>query len=99
MTILDYFSLALELPNIPEGPGVCVIEDAQGHALQVTVSGNIRRRIGQLLDSEGKTCVHGPKIYTAQKEGNRIFIRWKLTSDYEVEKQRLMEELRPLWAP
>jgi len=98
MSSLDHFSLALEFPNIPEGPGVCIIENAQGEALQVTYSGNIRRRIGQLMDSEGTTCVHGPKIYEAQKRGERIFIRWKLTPHYEAEKSRLVEELNPRWA-
>jgi hypothetical protein len=99
MASLGHFSLALELPNIPQGPGVCIIEDAQGHVLQVAMSSNIRRRIGQLLDSEGTTCVHGPKVWKAQQAGERIFVRWKLTPDYREEKRRLLEELEPLWAP
>ena len=62
MTILDGFSEPLELPSIPQGPGVCIIEDEQGQVLQVAMAENIRRRIGELLDSEGKIAVHGPKI-------------------------------------
>jgi hypothetical protein len=93
------FSDRLELPNIPEGPGVAILEDAQGQVLQIMRSSNIRRRIGQLLDSPGTTCVHGPKVYSAQQRGERIFVRWKLTPDYKAEKERLMDELAPLWAP
>ena len=99
MSNLNGFSERLELPNIPEGPGVCIIEDAQGRVLQVAMSGNIRRRIGQLLDSRGRTCVHGPKIYAAQQEGKRIFVRWRLAPDYKEEKRRLKDEFNPLWAP
>lgn len=95
--ILDGFSEALELPNIPEGPGVCIIEDEQGRVLQVVMSQNIRRRIGELLDSEGKIAVHGPKIYAAQQRAKRIFVRWRLTADYEREKRRLVYGLEPLW--
>jgi hypothetical protein len=97
MSIPDGFSDPLELPNIPEGPGVCTIEDANGRVLQVAMSQNIRRRIGELLDSEGNIAVHGPKIYAAQQQGKQIFVRWKLTPDYRREKRRLVEELGPLW--
>lgn len=97
MNILDGFSQPFELPNIPEGSGVCIIEDEQGQALQVAMSRNIRRRIGQLLDSGGTTCVHGPKIYDAQHGGTRVFVRWKLTPQYRAEKRRLVEKLDPLW--
>jgi hypothetical protein len=62
------------------------------------MSNNIRRRISELFDSQGTICVHGPKIYKAQQEGQRIFVRWKLTPDYVEEKRQLIEELNPLWA-
>lgn len=98
MTELEGFSERFELPNIPEGPGVCVLEDAQGRVLKVVMSGNIRRRIGQLLDAQhGGTCVHGPKVYDAQQKGQRVFVRWKLTPDYKAGKRRLIDELGPLW--
>ena len=97
MSILDGFSEPIELPDIPEGPGVCIMEDEQGEVLQVAMGENIRRRIGYLLDSGGTTCVHGPKVYAAQQEGRRIFVRWKLTPDYTDEKRRLVEELDPVW--
>lgn len=97
MSVLQDFSDPLQLPNIPEGPGVCIIEDEQGQVLQVAMSGNVRRRIGQLLDSGGTTCVHGPKVYDAQLSGTRVFVRWKLTRDYKGEKRRLVEELNPRW--
>lgn len=98
MTELEGFSERFELPHIPEGPGVCLIEDEQGRVLKVTMSGNIRRRIGQLLDAKpGGTCVHGPKIFDAQQSGERIFARWKLTPDYRSEKGRLIDDLDPLW--
>jgi len=97
MSILDGFSDPTELPNIPEGPGVCTIEDANGRVLQVAMSQNIRRRIGELLDSEGKIAVHGPEIYAAQQQGMRIFVRWKLTAYYKREKRILIEKLDPLW--
>jgi len=99
MVELDGFSLRLELPDIAEGPGLCIIENAEGQVLQITASKNIRRRIGELLDSEGVIAVHGPKIYEAQREGQSILVRWKHTPHYKEEKVRLMEELRPLWAP
>jgi hypothetical protein len=99
MSILDGFSEPIELPNIPEGPGVCIIEDEQGQAFQVAMGENIRRRIGYLLDSGGTTCVHGPKIYAAQQQGTRIFVRWKLTADYRTEKRRLVEALELAWKP
>ena len=99
MSSLSGFSESFELPNIPEGPGVCIIEDERGEVLQVARSDNIRRRIGQLLDSEGTTCVHGPKVYKAQQEGRRIIVRWKITPNHKEEKRRLREGLNPLWAP
>lgn len=98
MNALDDFSEPIELPHIPEGPGVCVILDAIGQVLQVAESINIRRRIGELLDSEGHIAVHGPKIYAAQRKGNRIFVRWKLTQDHKALKKSLLETLKPLWA-
>lgn len=97
MSVLDGFSEPLELPDIPEGPGVCTIEDEDGRVLQVAMSGNIRRRIGELLDSEGRIAVHGPKIYAAQQQGSRIFVRWKLTRDYNRENSRVVQQLNPLW--
>lgn len=97
MSILDGFSEPIELPDIPEGPGLCIIEDEDGQTFQVAMSQNIRRRIGELLDSEGKIAVHGPKIYAAQQKGTHIFVRWKLTPEYRMEKRRLVEHLDPLW--
>jgi hypothetical protein len=97
MSILDGFSERLELPNIPEGPGVCIIEDQEGRVLQVAMSVNIRRRIGYLLDSGGTTCVHGPKVCAAQQQGTKVFVRWKLTTDYKREKRRFVDALDPLW--
>ena len=96
---LSEFSKIFELPNIPEGPGLALILNSQFEVLQITASKNIRRRIGELLDSEGQIAVHGPKIYEAQLSGEQIFIRWKLTPDYKEEKKLLMDELGPLWAP
>jgi hypothetical protein len=52
------YSEPLKLPNIPEGPGFCIIEDAQGRVLQLSASSNVRRRIGEMLDSQGTICVH-----------------------------------------
>lgn len=98
MRDLNGFSDPLELPNIPEGPGVLILEDAQGRVLQVGFSNNIRRRIGELFDSQGTICVHGPKIYDAQQQGQRVYVRWKYTRDYQEEKRRLIEELNPWWA-
>ncbi len=97
MSNLKGFSQRLELSHIPEGPGVCIIEDAQGRPLQVTASENIRRRIGALLDSDGVTCSHGPKIYEAQQARQQIFVRWKLTPRYQAEKKALVKVLNPLW--
>jgi hypothetical protein len=96
---LTNYSEPIEIPAIPEGPGMALITNHRGEVLQITAAKNIRRRIGQLLDSEGLTAVHGPKIYEAQGLGERIFIRWKLTPDYRNEKKKLMKELNPLWAP
>ena len=99
MSDRDGFSQRIELPHIAEGPGVAIIEDGQGRVLQVVMSSNIRRRIGNLLDSEGTVAVRGPRIYQAQQRGQSIFVRWKLTPHYKRQKRRLMEELKPLWAP
>lgn len=44
-------SEVLVLLSIPEGPGVCILEDGHGRVLQVAGSNNIRRRIGEMLDS------------------------------------------------
>ncbi len=96
---MERFSDRILLPEIPEGPGLCLIENESGKVLQVAFANNIRRRIGQLLDSQGSTCVHGPKIYAAQEQGEQVYVRWKHTSDYKNEKKKLMEELAPLWAP
>jgi excinuclease UvrABC nuclease subunit len=92
------FSARLKLPRIPEGSGIILIEDEQGQILQVVMSNNVRRRIGELLDSQGTICVHGPKVYDAQQDGQRIYVRWKLTGEYKDEKVRLVEDLHPLWA-
>jgi excinuclease UvrABC nuclease subunit len=94
---MEGFSERIVLPDIPQGPGVCIIEDEAGNVLQIAESINIRRRIGELMDSEGKICVHGPKIHAAQRRGERIYIRWKLTTNFKTEKKRLIELLRPKW--
>lgn len=99
MSDYEGFSERFELPNIPEGAGVCIIEDERGRVLQVAMSGSIRRRIGQLLAAQSGTCVHGPKIWKAQQVGKRIFVRWRLTPDYQEEKRCLMKKLEPIWAP
>lgn len=91
------FSERIVLPDIPEGPGVSLIEDEAGNVLQIIASNNIRRRIGGLFDNQGTICVHGPKIYAAQRRGERIYVRWKITEDYKEEKKRLMEELTLAW--
>lgn len=91
------YSDRIVLPYIPEGPGVCIIESEAGKVLQIACSKNIRRRIGNLLDSQGVICVHGPKVYAAQKTGDRVYIRWKLTENYQEEKDRLVNELHPEW--
>lgn len=87
MSDLDRFSEPIELPGIPEGPGIALIINQQEEVLQITSSKNIRRRIGELMDSEGQIAVHGPKIYEAQQNGERILIRWKHTPDYKTEKK------------
>jgi len=97
MSILDGFSERFALPDIPEGPGVCIIEDEQGQVLQVAMSVNIRRRIGYLLDNTGVVASPGPRIHAAQLRGKRVFVRWKLTADYRAEKRRLVEQVDPLW--
>lgn len=99
MSDLDRFSEPIELPDIPEGPGIALIINKRGEVLQITSSKNIRRRIGGLMDSEGQIAVHGPKIYEAQQLGETVLIRWKLTPDYRTEKKILMEKLAPIWAP
>jgi len=99
MSDYEGFSERFELPTIPEGAGVCIIEDREGRVLQVTMSGSIRRRIGQLLDAQSGRCVHSPKILKAQQAGERIFVRWRLTPDYREEKKQLMKTLAPIWAP
>ena len=98
MKVLSGFSQSLEIPNLPEGPGVCIIEDANGRVLQIAASNNVRRRIGEMFDSQGTICVHGPKIYDAQQAGGQIYVRWMLTPNYKEEKRRLIDELKPLWA-
>lgn len=95
---LQEFSDRIQFPHIPEGPGIAIIEDAEGHVLQIAASNNVRRRIGEMLDSQGTICVHGPKIYAAQQQGKRVYVRWKLTKDYQEEKKRLVADLGPLWA-
>lgn len=91
------FSERIIFPDIPEGPGICLIEDEAGNVLQVAASNNVRRRIGEMFDSQGTICVHGPKIYATQRHGDRIYVRWKITPDYKAEKQRLVEELALEW--
>jgi len=44
MSAASRFSQRFEFPNSPEEPGVCIIGDAGGRALQVAMSGNIHRR-------------------------------------------------------
>lgn len=94
---MEGFSERIVLPNIPEGPGLCLIEDEAGNILQIAESINIRRLTGELMDSEGKICVHGPKIYAAQQHGERIYFRWKLTPFFKQEKKQLIELLQPRW--
>ncbi|MFC2053159.1 hypothetical protein ACFLV7_02510 [Chloroflexota bacterium] len=96
---LESFSDPIKLPSIPESPGVALIINDRDEVLQITASKNIRRRIGELLDSGGQIAVHGPKIYEAQQLGETVLIRWKLTPDYRTEKKKLMAKLAPLWAP
>ena len=91
------FSDRLMLPEIPPGPGVCLIEDETGNVLQIAASNNIRRRIGEMLDNEGTICVHGPEIYAVQINGGQVYVRWKLPEDYKEEKHRLMESLSIQW--
>lgn len=98
MSILDGFSETIELPNIPDQPGVAILQDQRGRVLQVIESTKIRRRIGELLNTrERAPNVHGAKVYRAQQNGTRILVRWKLTSDHKAEKKRLIELLNPLW--
>jgi hypothetical protein len=93
------FSSPVELANIPEGTGVCIISDEAGRVLQIVESSNIRRRIGAFFDCEGTICVHGPKIFDYQQEGHKVFVQWKLTSDHKAEKKGLVRKLELLWAP
>jgi hypothetical protein len=98
MSSLEGFSDRLELAGIPEGPGVAILEDGEGKVLQVAMSKKIRRRIGEMLDSEDTICAYGSKVYAAQRAGRRVFVRWKLTRDYRQEKRSLVEALDPEWA-
>ena len=97
MNDLTIFSEPIELPLIPEGPGVCILENEQGEILQVVYSNNIRRRIGEMFDSQGTICAYGPKIYQAQQAGQHIFVRWKHTKNYKQERKNLEITLRPKW--
>ena len=92
------FSDRLELPHVPEGPGGILLEDGSGRVLQVLASNNVRRRIGELMDSKGTICAYGTRVYDAQQGGQRLFVRWKHTSDYKELKRRLVQELRAAWA-
>ena len=98
MKELPGFSDQLELPNVPEGPGVIVLEDNLGRVLQVLGSNNVRRRIGELMDSKGTICTYGTRVYDAQQGGHRLTVRWKLTSNYTELARRLAEQLRAAWA-
>ena len=98
MATLEGFSDRIKIPQIPEGPGIAILEDAEGNVLQIAASNNVRRRIGEMIDSQGTICVHGPKIYAAQQQGQRVYVRWKLTKGYKEEKKQLMAKLNPLWA-
>lgn len=97
MRTFEGFSGPIELTQVPEWPGVCIIHDEDGNVLQIAESQNIRRRIGSLLDSDGATCVHGPKIYEFQQSGRSVFVQWKLTPKYRAEKQALVRSLKPVW--
>lgn len=46
MVKLSESSKMVELPYIPEGPGIALILNSQCEVLQITASKNIRRRIG-----------------------------------------------------
>ena len=93
----DEFSPRIELPHIPEGPGVAILENERGEVLQIVMSNNIRRRIGELMDSQGTLCPYGPRVYGEQQDGQQIYVRWKITDDYKSEKKRLLEKLNPSW--
>jgi hypothetical protein len=98
MTTLEGFSEPLEIPDIPDEGGVAIIEDERGRILQVIESTSIRRRIGELLNTrERAPSVHGARVYEAQKQGTRIFVRWKLTPNHKMVKKLLVQELNPLW--
>ena len=98
MSILDGFSEPVELPNIPDQPGVAIVQDRRGQVLQVIESTKIRRRIGELLNTRQLAPnVHGAKVYGAQQKGTAILVRWKVTPDHKAEKKRLVQELDPLW--
>lgn len=97
MPVIEGFSDRVELPNIPEGPGVILIENSSGLVLQVAYSNNVRRRIGEMFDNRGTICAYGPKIYDAMCRGERVYVRWKLTKDYKAERERLAFTLNPQW--
>ena len=94
MRELEGFSERLEIPNIPGEPGVCIVEDEDGEALQVFMSNNVRRRIGEKFDSGGALDEYGPKIYETQQRGRRLFVRWwRLTPYYQAEFDRIKKRL------
>jgi hypothetical protein len=47
-----------------------------------------------LFDDTGGLAVHGPRTYGAQQAGKRVYLRWKLTPDYQQEKERLLQFAR-----
>lgn len=57
---MEGFSKRIVLSEIPEDPGVCIIEDEAGNVLQIAAAINIRRFIAELLDSDDKICLLGP---------------------------------------
>jgi len=77
---------------------VIVLEDNLGRVLQVLGSNDVRRRIGELMDAQGKVDAYGPRIYEAQEKGQRVFVRWQHTSNYKEQARRLVEQLRAAWA-
>lgn len=97
MSILDGFSEPIELQNIPDEPGVAILQDQSGQVLEVVESTRIRCRVGELLDSTGGYASQGPRVYSAQQHGIRIFVRWKLTPDHKAKKKWLVEALNPKW--
>ena len=97
MPNIEGFSRRIVLPDIREGSGVIIIENERGAVLQVAYSNNVRRRIGEMFDSQGTLCAYGSKIYAAMQHGDRIYVSWKFTKDYKAERERLIAELNPLW--